>query len=62
MKDIHAMLGDESGWTVAVGSDSSAAIGSSSRSGVGKTRHIANRWLWVKDAVREKQIVLKKIS
>ena len=44
-----------------VGSDASAAIGISSRSGVGKTRHIATRWLWVQDAVREKQIILKKI-
>ena len=48
-------------WPVTVGSDSSAAIGISSRSGVGKVRHIATRYLWVQDAVREKQIMLKKI-
>ncbi|CAK0835832.1 unnamed protein product [Prorocentrum cordatum] len=44
-----------------VGSDASAAVGISSRSGVGKTRHIATRWLWVQDAVWEKQVILKKI-
>jgi hypothetical protein len=49
-------------WSVEVGSDSSAAISISSKSGVGKTRHIALRWLWVQDAVRTKQIKLKKVD
>jgi hypothetical protein len=49
-------------WNIEVGCDSSAAISISSKSGVGKTRHIATRWLWVQDAVRNKQIRLKKID
>jgi hypothetical protein len=49
-------------WSVQIGSDSSAAIAISSKSGVGKTRHIALRWLWVQDAVRSKQIQLKKVG
>ena len=49
-------------WSVEVASDSSAAISISSKSGVGKTRHIHTRWLWVQDAVRNKQIKLKKID
>jgi hypothetical protein len=52
----------EVSWAVGVGSDSSAAISISSKSGVGKTRHIALRWLWVQDAVRSKQIKLTKID
>ena len=59
--EIFALQGADNDWLVSVGSDSSAAIGISSRSGVGKTRHIATRWLWVQDAVRNKEIVLKKI-
>ena len=60
-KELFALQGVDGAWTVTVGSDSSAAIGISSRSGVGKTRHIATRWLWVQDAVREKTIKLQKI-
>ena len=59
--EIFALQGGDGNWLVTVGSDSSAAIGISSRSGVGKTRHIATRWLWVQDAVREKEITQKKI-
>jgi hypothetical protein len=47
-------------WWVEVECDSSAAIAISSKSGVGKTRHIATRWLWVQDTVRNKQITLQK--
>ncbi|CAK0841766.1 unnamed protein product [Prorocentrum cordatum] len=60
-KEIADLRGAGAAWSVTVGSDASAAIGISSRSGVGKTRHIATRWLWVQDAVREKQIILKKV-
>jgi len=49
-------------WPVEICTDSSAAIGMCSRTGVGKVRHIATRWLWVQDAVREKQITLKKVD
>ncbi len=38
-------------WSVEIASDSSAAISVSSKSGVGKTRQIATRWLRVQDAV-----------
>jgi hypothetical protein len=48
-------------WSVTVQCDSSAAIGMSSRTGVGKVRHIQTRWLWVQDAVRDKLIKLEKI-
>ena len=39
---------------VDVGTDSTAAIGMCSRTGVGKTRHIQVRWLWIQDAIRDK--------
>ena len=45
-------------WSVEVASDSSAAISICSKSCVGETRHIAARWLWVQDAVCNKQIKL----
>ena len=60
-KEIAGLRGAGAALSVTVDSDASAAIGISSKSGVGKTRHIATRWLWVQDAVREKQIILKKI-
>ena len=28
---------------------------------MGKVRHIATRYLWIQDAVRDKQIILKKV-
>jgi hypothetical protein len=51
-----------SAWSADVACDSSAAISISSKSGVGKTRHIATRWLWIQDAVRNKQVKLHKIA
>ena len=41
--------------------DSTAAIGMCSRTGVGKTRHIQVRWLWIQDATRDKIVRLKKV-
>lgn len=49
-------------WPVKIGCDSSAAIGISSSSGVGKTRHMSTRWVWVQDSISEKQITLKNIK
>ena len=43
-----------------VESDSTAAIGMCSRTGVEKTRHIQVRWLWIQDAIRDKVVRLRK--
>jgi len=59
-RTLHEELGVV--WPIEVGSDSSAAISISSKAGVGKTRHIELRWLWVQDAVRTKLVKLKKID
>ena len=45
-----------------VETDSTTAIGMCSRTGVGKTRHIQVRWLWIQDATREKVVRLRKVS
>ena len=42
-------------------SDSSAAIGIASRSGLGKLRHLEVHLLWVQDHVRRKSLVVCKI-
>ena len=44
-----------------VETDSTAAIGMCSRTGVGKTRHIQVRWLWIQDAIRDKAVRLRKV-
>ena len=41
---------------------STAAIGMCSRTGVGKTRHIQVRWLWIQDAIRDKVVRLRKVK
>ena len=40
-----------------VETDSTAAIGMCSRTGVGKTRHIQVRWLWIQDVIGTKSCV-----
>ena len=45
-----------------VETDSTAAIGVCSRTGVGKTRHIQVRCLWIQDAIRDKVVRLRKVS
>ena len=45
---------------VKVCSDSSAAIGISNRLGLGATRHLSVRHLWVQHKVKEKEITLEK--
>ena len=42
-----------------VETDSTAATGMCSRTGVGKTRHIHVRWLWIQDAIRDKVVRLR---
>ena len=41
--------------------DSSAAIGIASRSGLGKLRHLETHTLWLQEKVRTKAIVVKKV-
>ena len=41
--------------------DSSAAMGISSRQGLGKLRHIDTQALWIQEKVRTRQIILKKV-
>ena len=45
-----------------VETDSTAAIGMCSRKGVGKTRDIQVRWLWIQDATRDKVVCLRKVK
>ena len=45
-----------------VKSDSSAARGICNRRGLGKTRHVQTRFLWVQHQVAEKEIQLEKVS
>ena len=45
-----------------VETDSTAAIGMRSRTGVGKTRHVQVRWLWIQDATRDKVVRLRKVK
>ena len=40
---------------------STAAIGMCSRAGVGKTRHIQVRWLWIQDAIRDEVVRFSKV-
>ena len=44
-----------------VETDSTAAIGMCSRTGVGKTIHIQVRWLWIQEAIRDKVVRLRKM-
>ena len=41
---------------------STAAIGMCSRTGVGKTRHIQVRWLWIQDAIRDNVVRLRQVK
>ena len=49
-------------WLVRIRCDSSAAIAISTRTGVGRTRHIETRWLWIQDATREKKVSIPKVG
>ena len=46
--------------SIRIRSDSSAAIGISNRLGLGPTRHLAVRHLWVQDKAKSKEIKLEK--
>ena len=60
---VRAMYAD---WGIkakcVVRSDSSAARGICNRRGLGKTRHIQTRFLWVQHQVAEKEIRVEKVS
>ena len=45
-----------------VETDLTAAIGMCSRTGIGKTRHIQVRWLWIQDAIRDRVVRLRKVG
>ena len=55
---------EEMGCTINIDveTDLTAAIGMCSRKGVGKTRHIQVRWLWIQDAIRDKVVRLRKVK
>ena len=50
------------GLPVRIWIDSSAAIGISSRQGLGKLRHVDTRLLWVQQAVRQRRLELRKVA
>ena len=54
---------EEMGRTVNVDvqTDPAAAIGMCSGTGVGNTRHIQVRWLWIQDAIRDRVVRLRKV-
>ena len=47
---------------VRIWTDSSAAIGISSRQGLGKLRHVDTHLLWVQQAVRQQRLQLRKVA
>ena len=55
---------EEMGRTININveTDSTAAIGMCSRTGVGKTRHIQVRWFLIQDAIRDKVVRLRKVK
>ena len=59
----HQSLMDDLGFhlPVRVWTDSSAALGIASRSGLGKLRHLETHTLWVQEKVRTGAITLKKV-
>ena len=59
IKSIAADLGIE--LTIAVHTDSSAAMGIVQRAGIGRVRHLDVAQLWVQDHLREKRFALKKV-
>ena len=48
--------------TVTVHTDSTAAIGMVHRQGLGKTRHIDTRYLWIQESVNNKDIAVRKVG
>ena len=59
MRSIAADLATTAG--IALEVDASAAIGIVNRQGLGNTRHIDVRGLWLQDKVRSKEIAIFKV-
>ena len=59
---IQALLEDW-GYSVdlEVRTDSTAAIGTASRKGLGKQRHVQTRFLWLQEKVSDKKVLLSKV-
>ena len=48
-------------YKVRVAVDATAAIGTLSREGLGKAKHISVQFLWLQERIREKQIAIEKV-
>ncbi len=59
MQAVARDLGVES--TVRVWVDSSAAKAMASRTGLGRTRHVEVRFLWVQEALKSKRLDIRKV-
>ena len=42
--------------------DSSAGIGMMSKAGLGRTKHLDTKYLWVQQALRQKKFRVKKVA
>ena len=59
---IQALLSDwEYPVQLEVRTDSTAAIGTASRKGLGKQRHVQTRFLWLQEKVSDKKVLLNKV-
>ena len=62
IRSLAADLGINFESPTAIKSDASAAIGISSRLGIGKVRHIEVTQLWVQEKVANKEIAIHKVA
>ena len=62
IRSLAADLGIQFERAIAIKSDASAAIGISSRVGIGKVRHIKVTQLWVQGKVANGEIVIQKVA
>ena len=62
IRALAADMGMEFEKPIAIKSDASAAIGISSRLGIGKVRHIEVTQLWVQEKVANREIAIHKVA
>ena len=62
IRSLAADLGITFECAISIKSDASAAIGISSRVGIGKVRHIEVTQLWVQEKVASGEIVIEKVA